>query len=80
MDFDNLTIVQVIWDDAEACNIWRDIEDACNIKRCKTIGYLIGEDDKQIKVANTMASDKDISGDWAIPKGMIVEIKKFKIK
>ena len=79
MKYDDPTIAQIIWSDAEADNTWKEIKDRCNVKACKSIGFLLYEDENQIVITNTLAKDLDISGDIAIPKGMIKKIKKYKI-
>ena len=79
IDYKNLTVVFILWDDAEADNTWKDAKERCKVKECKTIGFLLHEDERQVVVTNTLAYDMDISGDIAIPKGMIKEIKKYKL-
>ena len=79
IDYKNLTVVFILWDDAEADNTWKDAKERCKVKECKTIGFLLHEDERQVVVTNTLAYDIDISGDIAIPKGMIKEIKKYKL-
>ena len=79
VDYDNLVVVQVIWTDAEADNSWKDIENMCSITDTKTIGFLLKETKEEIVLVSSLTPKLMISGDWAIPKGMVKEIKRYKI-
>ena len=79
VDYKNLVIVYIQWCDAEADNAWKDIKEICKIKECKSAGILVYEDEDQIVLSNTLASDSDVTGDIAIPKGMFKEIKRYKL-
>jgi hypothetical protein len=75
-------LVQVVWDDAHSLAAWEEDTDAplepCHIL---TIGFLIREDEKYIKVADSYVIDgTDFSGTTQIPKGMLIDVKVLKKK
>jgi hypothetical protein len=64
----------VDWEDHTADGGWIDKPEDINAEVCQSIGWLIAEDDKQIKIANAVTKDSGIGGVQVILKSCIVEL------
>jgi hypothetical protein len=74
-----MKLVKVIWYDAFSDSIWYcqdDIKGAEAI-RCESVGYILEENAREIKLCHTMSDTELVMGRLIIPKGMIREIKEI---
>ena len=67
--------VLVKWHDAvNATMAWQTNVEVCPIT---TIGFLIKKDRRQVIVAHSMSEDGQFAGRFAIPLGMLVEVREL---
>lgn len=67
-------VVEVYWEDAESCSGWKDVSDSMSGVYCWSVGYVVAEDDKRIKLAATFSRGRpdQENATIQIPKGMII--------
>lgn len=72
--------VEILWHDAYTRDSWEPVDEAVNVCKplmlCKTIGWLLDEDDKHIAICHTFNASM-VMGSLHIPKGMIKKIRYF---
>jgi hypothetical protein len=68
-----MKIVHVTWHDALAVACWTKCDEPMEPQVCTTIGYLVSEDDRHIRIAATVSDDEFIAA-IQIPKAMIQKI------
>lgn len=75
-DLDSAKLVLIEWDDALAQGEWHEAkkEDL----RCKTVGFVVYEDDHQIELAGTI-TDGMCNNSITLPKKMIIKRKEIKL-
>ena len=75
-DLDSSKLVLIEWDDALAQGEWHEAkkEDL----RCKTVGFVVYEDDHQIELAGTI-TDGMCNNSITLPKKMIIKRKEIKL-
>ena len=79
-----LQLVQVRWNDA-----WTDATEPVTVAEAKvdhepkvivTLGYLLYENEKGVKVANEYYEEEDIyRGQTFIPRGMVIDVTPFNL-
>lgn len=76
-DLDSTKLVLVEWLDALAQGEWHEAkrEDL----KCKTVGFLVFEDDEQIELAGTITAGM-CNNSITIPKKMLTKIKEIKVE
>ena len=66
-------MVLVEWYDAAmSLKAW---EDNVDVVLCQTVGFLVKEDERQIKVAATLTADGEVGGIFALPRGFLKSIR-----
>ena len=76
--------VEVLWNDITSSNTpWLSVKDAiedCNPIEVKTIGYVMHEDSKLLKLAmlQTSSNGGEVGVTCVIPKGTIIKMKVLK--
>ena len=72
-----MKLVKVIWYDAFSDSVWYCREDITTEEavRCESIGYLLEENAREIKLCHTRSDSSLVMGKLIIPRGMIREIK-----
>jgi hypothetical protein len=75
-DLDSTKLVLVEWLDALAQGEWHEAkrEDL----KCKTVGFVVFEDDEQIELAGTITAGM-CNNSITIPKKMLTKIKEIKV-
>jgi hypothetical protein len=68
---DDHTLVLVTWLDITATAGWESAKDVEPLE-VQTIGWIAFEDDKVLKVGNSLGEDGDVYGISAFPKGCIL--------
>jgi hypothetical protein len=72
--------VYIEWNDAYTRDDWETLEDAIKLCKpmmlCKTIGWIINEDNNQITICHTY-NPHMVMGNLHIPKGTIKKIKRY---
>lgn len=68
-----MKIVLVTWHDALAIAAWTKCDEQMEPQVCNSIGFLVSEDDRHVRVATTVSDDEFIAA-IQIPKGMIQQI------
>ncbi len=66
-------LVLITWLDITATAGWEPADEVEPLE-VQTLGWLVHEDDKVIKIGNSIGEDKDIYGISAIPKGCVVGV------
>jgi hypothetical protein len=76
-DLDSTKLVLVEWLDALAQGEWHEAkrEDL----KCKTVGFVVFEDDEQIELAGTITAGM-CNNSITIPKKMLTKIKEIKVE
>ena len=76
-DLDTTKLVLVEWLDALAQGEWHEAkrEDL----KCKTVGFVVFEDDEQIELAGTITAGM-CNNSITIPKKMLTKIKEIKVE
>ena len=74
------SVVEVFWEDANSYNKWHDLKELSrdhHVASCKTIGYLLKSDKREILLVSTQTpeNDADGTGTMAIPRGCVTHIK-----
>lgn len=73
-------LVEVEWQDAYSDDSWQSAKKArkSGPMWCRTVGYLLREDDDAIVLADTICeTERDVAGTWYIPKGMVRKVRKI---
>jgi len=74
-------LVIVDWDDAHANNAWEPEESALDRHRgggVRLVGFLLKQDKAGISVAQGFSENRDVTGHFFVPRGMIKKITKVK--
>lgn len=71
------TIVHVKWIDAALYPDWLTSYEEANLLPVDTVGFLLYEDDRVIKIAQSNCADVKFSAIQSIPKGNIVKLSKL---
>jgi hypothetical protein len=81
MSFPEYKILVVEWEDHTGDSAWLTTDEVKKQKPAlaKTIGYVIHEDDKTIKLADTLLDDGDVGGISLILKSTIKKRKGIKL-
>ena len=68
-----MKLVKIIWYDATSDSHWYCREDMKHLKavRCESVGYVIEENEREIKLCHTISDTILLMGRLVIPKGMI---------
>lgn len=76
-DLDSTKLVLVEWLDALAQGEWHEAkrEDL----KCKTVGFVVFEDDEQIELAGTITAGM-CNNSITIPKKMLTKVKEIKVE
>lgn len=73
------SLVEVYWTDAQTSHGWEDEEESdIDTPTVVTIGFLIKESDKGIRLASTVGEDRTHNSRIDIPAKMITSIKTLK--
>ena len=76
-------IVEVSWDDSNGYGRWSSLSDLSQhgAASCKSVGYLLKQDKKEIVLVGTQAQVNEGDGmqTLAIPMGCVTKIRKVKI-
>ncbi|QDP61025.1 MAG: hypothetical protein Tp1123DCM1511741_14 [Prokaryotic dsDNA virus sp.] len=73
-------LIMVDWLDHTADARWVDEISECKAEVCRSIGWLIKEDDENIKVANAISRESGLGGIQVILKVCILEMWQVNIK
>lgn len=68
-----MKIVKVTWDDALAVASWTKCDEDMEPQICTTIGFLVSENERHVRIAATVSDDEFIAG-MQIPRKMILSI------
>lgn len=72
-------VVEVYWIDSAFNRGWGETQskvDSMGVATCRTVGYLIGRDKRQIKVALSLADNGESAGDgMSIPAACVTRVK-----
>ena len=74
-------LVKVVWYDSFADSSgWYCKEDIKYVEsvRCESVGYLLEDNDRELKLCHTMSESDLVMGKLVIPKGMIREVKELR--
>ena len=71
-------VILVDWDDAQTVQSWH--EGKKENLHCRTIGFVVYEDNTQIEIAGSIADDDLCNNSIIIPKRMITKCEKIKLK
>ena len=72
------TGVEVIWDDIQIHTNCQEDLSKCGFARAKTLGYLVYEDGKDVKIAGTVYEDGNTASEvYVFHKADIVDIRKL---
>ena len=74
-----MKLVKVIWYDAFSDSIWYCLDDIKNAEaiRCESVGYILEENAREVKLCHTKSDSELVMGRLIIPRGMIREIKEI---
>ena len=77
-----MKLVKIVWYDAFSDSCWYDKEEITAVEavRCESVGYIVSENDREIKLCHTISDSDLLLGRLIIPKGMIRETKELNEK
>lgn len=65
----------VEWDDASSVDCWqareRAVAEDCRPYRCRTVGFLIAENEKSVLLAQSLSQNDKVQGSFQIPRTQI---------
>jgi len=70
-------IHEVLWIDASGYSGWMPMHEESNTMYCISVGYIIGEDDRRLIMAGSLANNADKADTRYIPKGCILKKRKI---
>lgn len=65
-----MKIVRITWHDALAVAVWTKNDEPMEDQVCVTIGFLVSENERHVRIAATISDDEHIAA-MQIPRGMI---------
>lgn len=74
-------MTEVEWDDANSNARWQDLGEMKNnhhVALCKSVGYLLKRDKKEILLVQTQAPEGDGAGVISIPIGFVRRVRRIK--
>jgi len=72
-------LVEIIWDDAETDDGWKEVPEKLEEKLAMTIGFRVKETKKHVLIVHTIDGE-NTNGRMQIPKGMIKKLTVLKTK
>lgn len=82
MNYKNSKLVEVHWRDAYTIDGWHTWDELMKKvgtgERCKTVGWLVYEDDTRFVLATSLGldfTDSEVGSAWIIPKGMVDDVR-----
>lgn len=74
----------VVWEDAVADGGWKATDEACELQRVRSVGYVVSSDEKALVIAgswgmNTETKKMETNNRMTIPRGWIVSRTRIKI-
>ena len=68
----NIQLIEVIWEDIVQDPTWETNVDCLTVT---SVGYLLENSEKYLKIGTSITEDGEIAGITAMPKGCVVSIK-----
>ena len=73
-------LIMVDWLDHTADARWVDDIDDCKSEICRSIGWLIKEDEENIKVANAISRESGLGGIQVVLKNCVLDMWEINVK
>jgi len=74
-----MKLVRVVWYDVYSDSLWYCKEDIMSSEsiRCVSVGFLIEENEREVKLCHTVSDVDLVMGKLIIPKGMIRKMEEI---